>query len=73
LKENNLGVGKPRTQQDLANHHCINLRLPTAGGLYAWELAKHQLVFNHVPIVIRAAAAGLGLACVLEDQATCAF
>jgi DNA-binding transcriptional LysR family regulator len=62
--------GKPRTPQGLANHHCINRRLPTAGGLYDWELAKDgrelrvrvegQLVFNHVPIVIRAAAAGLG-------------
>ena len=30
----------PRTPQDLAQHQCINLRLPTAGGLYAWELQK---------------------------------
>jgi DNA-binding transcriptional LysR family regulator len=51
---------KPRTPQDLARHQCINLRLPTAGGLYAWELGKGerdlrvrvegQLVFNNVPM-----------------------
>ena len=33
---------KPRTPQDLAEHQCINLRLPTAGGLYAWELAEGE-------------------------------
>jgi DNA-binding transcriptional LysR family regulator len=70
---------KPRTPQDLASHQCINLRLPTAGGLYAWELGKGgrelrvrvegQLVFNNVPMIMRAAVAGFGLACVLEDQA----
>ena len=70
---------KPRAPQDLARHRCINLRLPTAGGLYAWELERGrrelrvrvdgQLVFNNVPMILRAAAAGFGLACVLEDQA----
>jgi DNA-binding transcriptional LysR family regulator len=70
---------KPRTPQDLARHQCINLRLPTAGGLYAWELGKGerdlrvrvegQLEFNNVPMILRAAVAGFGLACVLEDQA----
>jgi DNA-binding transcriptional LysR family regulator len=69
---------KPRTPQDLAHHECINLRLPTAGGLYAWELQKGrrelhvrvdgQLAFNNVPMILRAAAAGFGLACVLDDQ-----
>src|SRR5271157_2214669 len=69
---------KPRTPQDLAQHKCINLRLPTAGGLHAWELQKGrreldvrvdgQLVFNDVPMMLRAAAAGFGLACVLDDQ-----
>jgi len=69
----------PRTPQDLAQHSCINLRLITLGGLYAWELEKDgrelhvrvdgQLVFNNVPMILRAAAAGFGLACVLEDQA----
>lgn len=49
--------GRPRTPQDLARHACINLRLPTSGGLYAWELQKGkrelkvrvdgQLTFNN--------------------------
>jgi DNA-binding transcriptional LysR family regulator len=30
----------PRVPQDLADHQCINLRLPTLGGLYAWEFEK---------------------------------
>ncbi len=69
---------KPKTPQDLANHQCINLRLPTIGGLYAWELEKGrrelrvrvegQLAFNNVPMILRAAIAGFGLACVLEDH-----
>ena len=68
---------KPRTPQELAEHRCINLRLPTAGGLYAWEMEKGsrelhvrvdgQLVFNNPRMVVRAAMDGLGLACVLED------
>ena len=31
---------KPRTPQDLTAHDCINLRLPTYGGIYAWEFEK---------------------------------
>jgi len=70
---------KPCTPQDLAQHKCINLRLPTAGGLYAWELQKGrrelhvrvdgQLALNDVPMILRAAAAGFGLACVPDDHA----
>src|SRR5216117_2682077 len=30
----------PRKPQDLIQHDCINLRLPTLGGLYAWEFEK---------------------------------
>ncbi|UPG73683.1 LysR family transcriptional regulator [Roseomonas gilardii subsp. gilardii] len=69
---------RPVTPQDLNGHRCINLRLPTAGGLYAWEFGKDgrelrvrvdgQLVFNSVSLVLRAALAGLGLACVMEDH-----
>jgi DNA-binding transcriptional LysR family regulator len=68
----------PRTPQDLADHRCINLRLPTAGVMYAWELEQGaralrvrvdgQLAFNNVPMILRAATAGFGLACVLEDH-----
>ena len=69
---------KPRTPQDLTGHACINLRLPTYGGLYAWEFEKGgrelkvrgegQLVFNNVTLRLKAALAGLGLACLPEDQ-----
>ena len=30
----------PRVPQDLADHHCIHLRLPTSGGFYAREFEK---------------------------------
>jgi DNA-binding transcriptional LysR family regulator len=69
---------RPVTPQDLAQHRCINLRLATAGGLYAWELEKDgralrvrvegQLTLNTGPMLLRAAVAGFGLACVLEDH-----
>jgi DNA-binding transcriptional LysR family regulator len=69
---------KPETPQDLAEHMCINLRLQTSGGLYAWELEKDgralrvrvdgQLAFDNGRMVLRAAKAGFGLACAIEDQ-----
>jgi DNA-binding transcriptional LysR family regulator len=68
----------PNTPHDLTQHACINLRMPTAGGLYAWEFEKDgrelnvrvdgQLVLNYIPLVLTAATEGLGLACVLDDQ-----
>jgi DNA-binding transcriptional LysR family regulator len=71
---------KPRKPQDLANHACINLRLPTSGGLYAWELQKGRremkvrvdgsLVFSNTEMIVRAAVAGFGLGFVMEDQVT---
>src|SRR5260221_12020150 len=30
----------PKRPQDLTAHRCINLRLPTHGGLYVWEFEK---------------------------------
>jgi DNA-binding transcriptional LysR family regulator len=67
----------PKEPQDLTEHTCINLRLPTYGGLYAWEFEKRgrelnvrvegQLVFNNTALMLKAAVAGFGLACVLED------
>ncbi|MFZ2579773.1 MAG: LysR family transcriptional regulator [Citrobacter portucalensis] len=69
--------GKPQTPHDLQNHSCINMRMPTLGGLYAWEFAKDgqdlrvrgegQLIFNSLPPRISAAIAGMGLAFVPED------
>lgn len=70
---------KPKTPQDLAQHDCINLRLPTRGGLYAWEFEKAnrkphvrvegQLVFNNTRLMLQAALAGFGLTFVPEDRA----
>ena len=30
----------PKKPQDLSAHRCINYRLTTSGGLYAWECEK---------------------------------
>ena len=70
---------RPRAPQDLAGHNCINLRLPTHGGLYVWEFEKGkrelkvrvegQLVFNNIAPRLKAALAGFGLAYLPEDQA----
>ena len=69
---------KPKQPQDLTAHHCINIRLPTYGGIYAWEFEKRgralkvrvegQLVFNNIALRVNAALAGLGLAYLSEDQ-----
>ena len=69
----------PRTPQDLAEHKCLNLRLQTLGGLYAWEFERNgralkvrvegQLISDNAAMILTAAAAGFGLACVLEDHA----
>jgi DNA-binding transcriptional LysR family regulator len=69
---------RPKTPQDLTAHTCINLRLPTHGGLYAWEFEKDgrelrvrvegQLVFNATGPMLDAALAGFGLAYVPEDS-----
>jgi len=69
---------RPQTPQDLTAHACINLRLPTYGGIYAWEFEKAghelkvrvegQLVFNNFSLRMNAVLAGLGLAYLPEDQ-----
>jgi DNA-binding transcriptional LysR family regulator len=69
---------KPKKPQELTGHHCINLRLPTYGGIYAWEFEKRgravkvrvegQLVFNTIALRTEAALAGHGLAYLPEDQ-----
>jgi DNA-binding transcriptional LysR family regulator len=68
----------PKTPQDLVAHSCINLRLPTHGGLWPWEFERHgrelkvrvdgQLTFNNVFQVRDAALEGFGLAYVPEDM-----
>ncbi len=69
---------KPETPQELIAHSCINLRLPTLGGLYAWEFERDgrevrvrvdgQLTFNASAPMRDAALAGLGLAYLPLDE-----
>lgn len=70
---------KPQTPQDLTEHNCINMRLPTYGGLFPWEFEKDdrelkvrvdgQLVFNTLRQRLDSALQGLGLAYMPEDVA----
>lgn len=70
--------GIPATPQELQTHRCINMRLPTMGGIYAWEFGKDgrelkvrvdgQLTFNSLRQRIDAAVHGFGLAYVPEDS-----
>jgi DNA-binding transcriptional LysR family regulator len=67
----------PLEPRDLTSHACINLRLPTYGGFYAWEFAKGgrelrvrvegPLAFNLARLAVEAALGGDGLAFVLEQ------
>jgi DNA-binding transcriptional LysR family regulator len=70
---------KPSAPQDLTDHNCINMRLPTYGGLFPWEFEKDgrelkvrvdgQLVFNTIRQRLDSALQGLGLAYMPEDVA----
>jgi len=69
----------PLVPQDLTTHGCINMRLPTHGGLYAWEFERDgkglqvqvagQAIFNTTPQTLQAALDGHGLAYVPDDLA----
>ncbi len=68
---------KPNTPHDLADHQCINQRLPSLGGFWAWEFEKDgrelkvrvegQLAFNRIDLVREAALAGFGIAFLPAD------
>ena len=70
---------RPSTPRDLTAHACINLRLQTQGGFYAWEFehrgrkltvrVEGPIAFNTPVLTLEAALAGLGLAYLLEDYA----
>lgn len=69
--------GVPGTPQDLTSHKCINLRLSTHGGLYAWEFEQDgreirvrvegQLTFNTIGPCLQAAVEGFGIAYVPQS------
>ena len=68
----------PKKPEDLTEHVCINIRLPTHGGLYAWEFKKGkrelnvrvdgQFIVNGMPQLVHGALQGLGLAFTLKDR-----
>lgn len=70
---------RPQTPQDLTEHNCINMRLPTYGSLFPWEFEKDgrelkvrvdgQLTFNTIRQRLDSALQGLGLAYMPEDIA----
>jgi DNA-binding transcriptional LysR family regulator len=68
----------PQSPHDLAAHNCINIRLPTYGGLFVWEFEKDgraikvrvdgQIIVNNIALRLASALDGLGLAYMPEDQ-----
>ncbi|MFJ2988311.1 LysR family transcriptional regulator [Collimonas sp. NPDC087041] len=68
----------PQSLQELSDHDCIGLRLPTYGGLLAWEFknggkitnvhVEGRLLFNRSDLMADAAVAGHGLAWLPEDM-----
>ena len=53
----------PKNPRELVDHCCINMRFPTHGGLYVW-----QVVLNSTPHIVLAALEGLGIAFLPEDE-----
>jgi len=74
---------KPKTPQDLTRHNCLNIRLQTYGGLYAWEFEKNgrplnvrvsgQIICNGSSAIVAAALCSLGIAYVPEDMVRAHF
>jgi len=68
----------PMTSPATLATSSLNIRLPTAGGINAWEFRKgaHELnvrvegrlVFNTATMAVKAALAGVGLAFVPEQR-----
>jgi len=69
--------GIPRTPHDLTHHKCINLRMSSSGGLYAWEFEKDgqavnvrvdgQVTLNSGHLILEAALSGHGIAFLMDD------
>ncbi len=67
--------GRPRTPDDLGAHTCIRVRMPS-GTPYRREFARHGVeialdvpgapTLDHPGLMVEAAAAGLGIACLAE-------
>lgn len=71
--------GAPRRPEELITHRCINLRLPTHGGVYPWEFTSDgnefrvrvqgPLIMNSALQILDACLAGVGLAQVTDAHA----
>ncbi|MGG2396687.1 LysR family transcriptional regulator [Pseudomonas sp. SH1-B] len=70
--------GTPAQPEELTSHRCINLRLPTHGGLYPWEFGSGEnefrvrvtgpLIMNSVLQILDACLTGVGLAQLPDTQ-----
>ncbi len=70
--------GIPMEPRDLAEHQCINFRLPTYGRLLVWDFAKDghevnvrvkgQFTVNKASFIREAVLEGVGIAYVPEDM-----
>ncbi|MFL9926499.1 LysR family transcriptional regulator [Herbaspirillum lusitanum] len=68
----------PRTPDDLQQHQCIRIRMPS-GKPYRWEFARRRqeitvdvpgaLILDHVALMVESAVAGLGIAYVPDNAA----
>lgn len=71
------GRQKPTHPKELVGHACINFRLPSSGGLYAWEFEEDgreikirvdgQLAFNNIFESLEATLDGFGMAYIPEE------
>lgn len=69
---------RPARPQDLVEHRCINVRLPSLGQLHVWEFRKGrqqlnvrvdgQMTVNAEPELLKAAEEGVGLAYVWKTS-----
>ena len=69
--------GIPQTPHDLTHNKCINMRMSSSGGLYAWEFEKDgqavnvrvegQVILNSGHLIRKAALAGHGIAFLMDD------
>lgn len=74
--------GVPTTPQELSAHRCIRIRFPN-GSIYRWEFARAgerlevevegPLAVGEMPLMVRAAEDGLGLAYVYHQAAAAAL
>jgi DNA-binding transcriptional LysR family regulator len=68
----------PSHPKDLIQHTCVNFRLPSLGGFYAWEFEEDgreikvrvegQLAFNNTYDILQAVLEGYGLAYTLKKS-----